>query len=157
MPVRRVRPDLDQLREPGVAETPGLVYAPTATFRIAVAISAILFLTFAAISAVTGQATWVVVTLAGCTLLGVLGIVESLIASVEVRTSEVAVRSLLGEKRFPFSVIEEVRLEGGQVHLKIRGAAWEHMPPWLPGRRAMSLRAQIARKLKAEAAPRPNP
>ena len=135
-----------------IAKDSSLVYQPTATFRIAVAVSTVLFVTFAAISAVTGAATWVVVTLAGCALLGVLGIVESLIASVEVRTDEVAVRSLRGEKRFAFSDIEDVRLEGGQVHLKIRGAAWEHMPSWLPGRRAMSLRTQIAKRLKPNVA-----
>lgn len=126
----------------------GLVYTPTATFRIVVAASSFLFLTIAVISAVTGQATWVVVTLAGCTLLGVLGIIESLVSSVEVRTGHVVVRGLRGEKRFAFADVEDVRLEAGQVHLKIRGAGWEHMPPWLPGNRAMSLRAQIAKRLE---------
>ena len=127
---------------------PSLVYLPTPTFRILVAASTVLFLIVAAITAVTDQATWVVAGLAVCTLLGVLGMVESFISSVEVGASDVTVRSLRGVKRFAFSAIEEVRLEAGQVHVKIRGAGWEHMPEGLPGNRAMSLRAQIAKRLE---------
>jgi hypothetical protein len=129
----------------------GLVYTPTPSLRVAMVLSTLLFAGFALITAATGGAAWVVVGLAAIAMLGVIAIAESLLARIEVRSTEVAVRGLRGVKTFGFTTIEEVRLEGGQVHFRVRGGGWVRMPPWLPGNRAMSLRSQVASRLKVQA------
>jgi len=132
------------------AASVNLVYKPATAFRVRAVVLASLFILFTVITAVVGQRTWIVGPLIGCSVFAVIGIFEAFAVSIEVRASDVAVRDLRGEKSFAYSAIEEVRLEGGQVFLKIHDSGWQRMPTWLPWKRAMSLRAQVAKRLKQQ-------
>lgn len=127
------------------------VYLPSGKVKVAVAAAAAVFLSATVVVALTEQPTWVRWASIAWVIVAAGGLLELQVARVELRSDAVITRSVLGAVTTPYSEIEAVKLEDGQLHLKLRTSSWRHLPAWLSGAAAQSARVHLAKRAAAQA------
>ena len=116
-------------------------------FTVVVAASAVVLVAAAAVVAFTEQPSWVRIASVGWLVLAAAGLLELRVAREEFLAEALVTRSVLGSVTRLYSDIEDVQLADGQLHVKLRGSPWHHLPAWLSGAEAQSARAHLAKRI----------
>ncbi len=59
-----------------------------------------------------------------------MALVELKISKVVIREDEIAIIGLFKKKKIPISIIDCVKLEDWETHIKLKNGSWQHLPKW---------------------------